>query len=167
MKTLYLLRHAKAVKGEELSDTGRPLSKKGHIQADAVSDHLSSLIPPPKRVICSPAIRTRETLDYFLEVWPQTKTAVSFPEALYLANKDTLFSQVQGISNKADIALLVGHNPGLSIFARKLLRPETEELEDMKPSAFIQIDFEVDDWADVTPHTGWIKLNLWPKKLEN
>jgi phosphohistidine phosphatase len=167
MKTLYLLRHAKSSwRDSSLADFERPLKKKGQFQADQLSDHLSSLLPPPTRVLCSPALRTRETLHYFLEQWPLPKSAISYPDDLYLADRETLFRLIQALPKKDDIVLLVGHNPGLSHFGRKLFRPETEELDDLKPCAFLQVDFEVDDWAEVTPHTGWRKLLIRPRALE-
>ncbi len=167
MKTLYLLRHAKSSwKDNNLDDIKRPLKKRGHFQADLLSDHLSSLIPPPQQVLCSPALRTRETLKYFLEVWPLKKEAIHFEKALYLAEKEALFESVQALPAKSEIVLIVGHNPGLSDFARKLLLPESEELETLRTCAFLQIDFDVKSWTQVTAHTGSLKLNLRPKDLE-
>lgn len=172
MKTLYLLRHAKSShtkssgRDTSLTDFDRPLKKKGQLQADQLSDHFSALIPPPTQVLCSPALRTRETLHYFLEQWPLPKPAISYAKELYLADRDTYFSFVQDLPDKSDIALLVGHNPGLSDFARKLFRPETEELADLKPCAFLQVDFDVEQWREVTPHTGLRKLLMRPNDLE-
>ena len=167
MKTLYILRHAKSSwKNHDLKDIKRPLKKRGHFQADLLSDHLSALIPPPQRVLCSPALRTRETLKYFLEVWPLEKSDIRFDDALYLAARGDLFKSVQALPKKKDIALVVGHNPGLTDFARKLLQPESEELDSLRTCAFLQIDFDADDWKQVTPHTGYLKLNLRPKDLE-
>lgn len=149
-----------------MPDFDRPLISKGQFQADRLSDHLSSLLPPPTGVICSPALRTRETLHYFLEQWPLPKSALHYPETLYMAEWRTLFEEVQVLPAKSDIVLLVGHNPGLSHFARKLLRPESEELADLKPCTFVQVDFDVRGWEEVTPHTGSLKLVLRPKQLE-
>lgn len=167
MKTLYLLRHAKSSwRDSSLADFDRPLKKKGQFQADQLSDYLSSLLPSPDRVLCSPALRTRETLHYFLEKWSLAASAVTFPEEMYMADRETLFRRVQGLPAKSEIVLLVGHNPGLSHFARKLFRPETEELRDLKPCSFLQIDFDVTRWSEVTPHTGSRKLLIRPKHLE-
>ncbi|MDF3128407.1 histidine phosphatase family protein [Kiritimatiellaeota bacterium B1221] len=167
MKTLYLLRHAKSSwKDSDLKDIKRPLKKRGHFQADLVSDHLSSLVPPPQQVLCSPSVRTRETLLYFLEVWPLNREEIQYQKSLYLADKKTLLESVQALPADRDIVLLVGHNPGLTDFAQKLLQAESEELSALRTSAFLQIDFDVERWEQVRPHTGSLKLHLSPKDLE-
>lgn len=167
MKTLYLLRHAKSSwKDDALEDPQRPLKRKGHFQADLLSDHLSSLLPPPQRVLCSPAVRTRETLKYFLEVWPLKKSEVKFEASLYLAERDDLFAAVQALPDKHEIVLLVGHNPGLTDFARNLLNPENGELDSLRTCSFLQIDFEVKSWREVTAQSGRLKLHLHPTDVE-
>lgn len=167
MKTLYLLRHAKSSwKDESLEDMDRPLKKRGHFQADLMSDHLSSLIPPPQFVLCSPAERARKTLDYFLEVWPMKKSSIFFADELYLAQPKTLFKALKAMKPASDIAMIVGHNPGLTDFASKLLTPENEDIDTFRTCAFVQIDFEVKSWEEIVAHSGKLKLNLRPKNLE-
>lgn len=167
MKTLYLLRHAKSSwKDEGVEDIERPLKKRGHFQADLMSDHLSSLIPPPQFVLCSPADRARKTLDYFLEVWPMKKSSIFFAEELYLAQPKTLFKAVKAIKPSSDIAMIVGHNPGLTDFASKLLTSENEDIDTFRTCTFVQIDFDVKNWNEIKKNTGKLKLNLRPKNLE-
>lgn len=167
MKTLYLLRHAKSSwKDEDLDDKSRPLKKRGHFQADLISDHLSSLLPPAQHVLCSSAVRTRDTLTYFLEVWPLKKAAIDYTDKLYLAERDTYFSAVTSLSEDVEVAMIVGHNPGLSDFVNKVLRKESEGPGTLRTCAFLQIDFEVATWKEVKPRSGRLKLHLRPKDLE-
>lgn len=168
MKTLYLLRHAESSwKEDGGKDLNRPLSEKGNIQADQVSDHLSSLIPPPQRVLSSPALRTRQTLDYFLEVWPLKAPDVLLDPELYLAGSDRLFAALRELRVKKEIVMIVGHNPGLTDFARSLLPGDGDPLPSLPTCAFLQIDFDIPDWKSLTPHSGNLKLNLRPKQLED
>jgi phosphohistidine phosphatase len=167
MKTLYLLRHAKSSwKKEEVSDRDRPLKKKGRLQADAMSDHLASLLPPPQHILCSPAQRTRETLAYFLELWPMPEDVVQFPESLYLAERDVLKSEIAGLSDQADIAMVVGHNPGLTDLIHDWNDSKGTYLDSLRTCGFVQMDFDLDSWADIPEATGDVKLDLRPKDVQ-
>jgi len=167
MKTLYLLRHAKSSwKKEEVTDRDRPLKKKGNLQADAMSDHLASLLPPPQHVLCSPAVRTRETLDYFLELWPLSEDAVHFPESLYLAGVDTLKAEISTLSDESELVLVVGHNPGLTDLVHALNGSKETYLDSIRTCGFVQMDFDVDSWAELPDATGNVKLDLRPKDVQ-
>jgi len=166
MKTLYLLRHAKSSwREEELTDRERPLKTKGHLQADAMSDHLAHLLPPPQRVLCSPAVRTRETLRYFLELWPLPEEAVAYPDSLYLADVEELRQAVAGLPDEAEIALVVGHNPGLTDWVLSWNRAKGATADAIRTCGFVQVDFEVDRWSDIPAAVGSVKLDLRPKDL--
>lgn len=167
MKTLYLLRHAKASwKKEDVSDRERPLKKKGRLQADAMSDHLASLLPPPQAVLCSPSVRTRETLSYFLELWSVAEQAITFPDALYLAERDALEAEIQKLSDKTDIAMVVGHNPGLTDVVQNWNTSDASYVKSIRTCGFIQLDFQTDSWSGLSETTGQLKLDLRPKQLQ-
>jgi phosphohistidine phosphatase len=64
MKTLHLLRHAKSSwKDPGLDDHDRPLSKRGRETAGAIAAYLRRAKIAPDLVICSTAVRARQTLD--------------------------------------------------------------------------------------------------------
>jgi len=166
MKTLYLLRHAKASwKDAELEDQDRPLKKKGRDQADKLSDHLSSLLPPPGGIWCSPSTRTRQTLDYFLEVWPLPQSRIHFDEDLYLASGAVWFQKLTAFPNDMDIAMLVGHNPGITDLLHSLDQTATEAVSHLRTCEFVQIDFTVDSWKQVKSGCGALKLCIRAKDL--
>jgi phosphohistidine phosphatase len=64
MKTLHLLRHAKSSwKDRGLDDRDRPLSKRCRETARAIAAYLRRAKIAPDLVICSTAVRARQTLD--------------------------------------------------------------------------------------------------------
>jgi 8-oxo-dGTP diphosphatase len=67
-----LVRHAKAGSRYDYvgDDRERPLSKKGWAQAQAIADRLASL--PPSRLLASPYLRCRQTLEPLAERWATT-----------------------------------------------------------------------------------------------
>ena len=67
MRELILLRHAHAEPAENgLADIDRPLSPHGLAEAEAAGRWLLEQRLVPDRVLCSPARRTRETLEAVL-----------------------------------------------------------------------------------------------------
>lgn len=65
---IYVVRHAKAGQRSEWvgDDRVRPLSKKGQLQAVAIADRLAAC--SPTRLITSPAVRCRQTLEPLAEL---------------------------------------------------------------------------------------------------
>ena len=64
MKTLWLLRHAKASQGGDgLADRDRPLNARGRDAAARIGRHLAEREVCPELVLCSSALRTRETVE--------------------------------------------------------------------------------------------------------
>ena len=63
VKTILLLRHAKSAWGEPgLNDHDRPLNRRGERAAWAMAEHLIKHGPLPDQILCSTAIRARQTL---------------------------------------------------------------------------------------------------------
>ena len=70
-------------------------------------------------VLCSSAIRARETLRLFEQRLPPS-CKMEIDEDLYLADRIALRAALRGVDAKHETVLLVGHEPGLSEFAADL-----------------------------------------------
>ncbi len=119
MKTLYLLRHAKAVPESSLGDARRGLAKRGRKAAKAMAEFLGKLVPAPELVLCSAAARTRETLELVLPAL-DPPPAVSYEDGLYLAEASELLERLRKLPKNSQSVLLVGHNPGLHELGARL-----------------------------------------------
>ncbi len=122
MKTLWLLRHAKAsVGGDGLADRDRPLSGRGRAAAAAIGRHLGESGAHPELVLCSSALRTRETCELAAKAiggaWP-----VEYESELYLASALDLRERIARVSDGVGTLLVVGHNPGIAELALELAR---------------------------------------------
>ncbi len=113
MKTLYLLRHAKSSWNDSsLRDFDRPLNDRGRADAPVIGKHLASEDLGDPLLICSPALRTRETaqlvlLNANLHVDPR------FDERIYEASLRDLLQVVSETDDARETLILIGHNPGL------------------------------------------------------
>ncbi|MGB1583317.1 MAG: SixA phosphatase family protein [Solirubrobacterales bacterium] len=172
-KTLQLLRHAKSDWDDAArQDDQRPLSKRGRkdialMAADAAELGTCGSVD---LVVCSPTIRTRETLAGFAEALPKG-AKVEFDHRLYGASKKMLYEIVNGLPESAEHVLMVGHNPGFQTFANDLLdrtRSVAECRENVAakyPTAALAT-FELDDdWTEVTNGAGALTGFRRPREL--
>ena len=112
-RVLLVLRHSKAVHEPGLRDEDRGLTKRGMRDATAAGETIREAGLIPDQVLCSAALRTRQT-------WQQVGAAlgraadrveVSYEPGLYHAGADDLLEAVRHGPDKAGTVLLVGHNP--------------------------------------------------------
>jgi phosphohistidine phosphatase len=161
MKTLYLLRHAKSSwKDDGLEDFDRPLSKRGRAAAKAMGEYMARHQIAPAQVLCSPAKRTRETLERLQDgIGPAVP--VRFEKAIYMADSPTLLRRLRRLNDSLPSAMLVGHNPGLEQLALVLAAEQDDEprrqLQLKFPTGSLAvIETDVDRWSDLKPGCGRI-----------
>ncbi|HEX4111683.1 MAG TPA: histidine phosphatase family protein [Stellaceae bacterium] len=120
MSELYLLRHAKAVSKEgDFRDIDRPLDERGREGARAIARWLKQNEITPELVLCSPAARTRETLDLVVGVFGPPPD-IRYESGLYLADADRLLARLRDIADDIQRVMLIGHNPGIHELAQSL-----------------------------------------------
>lgn len=118
---LSLLRHGLAEAHSPEDDQSRELTAKGFDQARDAARRLVAISKPlPDKIICSPAMRTRQTAETLVESVPQRPTSLVIEPRLYLADTLTLWTVIQAHAAGSQHLLLVGHNPGLSELAQSL-----------------------------------------------
>lgn len=112
---LLLWRHADAAEGSP--DIERPLTARGHKQAQRMAVWLGMHGPEDLRVIVSPARRTRETV----EAWDHSYT--SSDDVGLDATPESILAAA-GWPASGGSVLIVGHQPTLGQVASRLLRDE-------------------------------------------
>jgi phosphohistidine phosphatase len=112
MRTLHLLRHAKSSAKEDVEDHERPLSRRGREAARQLGNAPPAVFNALDLVLCSSAVRTRETLDLVLAgLSPRPRTAVE--DDLYLASQEKLMQRLRRLDDRDVNVMVIGHNPGL------------------------------------------------------
>jgi phosphohistidine phosphatase len=163
LKTLYILRHAKAAPEDREGDAERPLMKRGRKVAAAMGGYLAELKPLPALVLCSTSLRTRETLDAILsELDPEPQ--LLFEDVLYLASASHLLDRLQHLPEQAASVLLIGHNPGLHQLAVSLAT-DAGELADSFPTAALAVLRVSGSWSALRPHQAKLVDFKTPKSL--
>ena len=111
-KHLYLMRHGKASKKEKYGDADRPLAKRGRKDVKNLKKVLREMELQPDLILCSSALRTRETLERVMDVFDGTE--VVFTDMLYNAEAEEIIRILRQLSPEKKEVLLIGHNPSLS-----------------------------------------------------
>lgn len=161
MKTLYLLRHAKSSWNDaSLRDFDRPLNDRGREAAEQIGKRLASEQLNAPLVVCSPALRTRETAEIVLQS-AQLRAEERFDERIYEASLRDLVEVISDIPDDAPITILIGHNPGFE----ELLAFLTGEARRMPTCALAKIKLEIVSWQNIKPDSGSLESFTTPKSL--
>jgi len=163
LKTLYILRHAKAAPEGREGDAERPLTKNGRKAAAAMGGYLAGLEPLPALVLCSTSLRTRQTLDEVLPAF-SLEPRLLFEDALYLAGASRLLDRLQRLPEPVGAVLLIGHNPGLHQLAASLAS-EPGELAESFPTAALAVLRISGRWSALRPHQAKLTDFKTPKSL--
>jgi phosphohistidine phosphatase len=170
MLTLSLLRHAKSSWDDPaLKDFDRPLSKRGEHAAPRVGAYMAAQGLAPEFVLCSPAVRARQTLDLVLPHLAGGPTVV-YEDNFYLAAPSVLLARVRRIDAKVRHVMIVGHDPGMHGLALELASAgEAETLPALAgkfpTGGLAVIRFKARDWSKAGPGKGRLELFVTPKML--
>jgi phosphohistidine phosphatase len=120
MRHLLLLRHAKAVLGDHgMADIERPLAERGEKAAKRMGRWLADHDLAPDLVLCSPALRTRQTWEIASRELPATETR--YLDELYdFGDGSALLKAIRRHGAKTQRLLLVTHNPATQNLALSL-----------------------------------------------
>ena len=119
MNTLYLLRHAKSAWDDpSLADHERPLSPRGREAVRRLEHHVVEARLWPELVLCSSAVRARDTYQPLSRALGEPETSVE--DGLYAASTEELLGRLHQVPEGARRVMVVGHNPGLGELALAL-----------------------------------------------
>ena len=111
-RTLVLLRHAKSDYPAGVDDHSRPLAPRGRREAPLAGRWLGAEVPTIDAVLCSTAVRTRQTLARTGLDLPGA--AVRYVERLYTATAGTVIAEINSVAETVATLLVVGHEPAIS-----------------------------------------------------
>jgi phosphohistidine phosphatase len=163
VKTIYLLRHAKAATESPAGDAERHLTKRGRRAAETMAAFLGGLHPAPQLVLCSPSARTRETLDLVMPSLDPAP-AIAYEKELYLGEPELLLRRLRRLPPETGSVLLVGHNPGLHELGARLA-VDPGRLAGEFPTAALAVLTVADGWSDLRWSHAELALYRTPKQL--
>lgn len=152
-RTLWLLRHCEteAVR-PGAPDLARSLTERGHRQAATLGARLREQGRPVELVLCSPAVRTRQTVAG-LALGAETEVVVE--NALYEAGGDSIVELVRSQDDAIHGILVVGHAPGIPAALYDLADPATSDpaarraVADRYPAGTLAVLEVTGSWSDL------------------
>lgn len=152
VRNLILVRHAEATQGGAgAKDIERELTAKGHRDAPRIGRYFYENQILPDMILCSTAQRAQSTAELMAEQLKYELSQLSYVEELYNASVRTLLSTVNQADDTWNTLLLVGHNPAISYLSEYL---SGEAIGSMEPGGYVQMEFEVDSWKEVSQDSG-------------
>ncbi|MDZ7852079.1 MAG: CHAD domain-containing protein [Halomonas sp.] len=167
MRQLFLMRHAKAKRGDkEMADHDRPLRKRGRRQAAAMADALSRCKALEGEIHVSGAVRTRQTLDEIARRLPELSLIerAFFDEALYTFEAEALLAWLHGLPEATDRVLMIGHNPALLELARWLCPEAPSELP---IGSLLHLSLPDAPWQALEHHAAENVFSLTPEQANH
>lgn len=164
-KRLILTRHTKSSWDDPTtSDHDRPLNARGTAAAADLGAWLASRGYLPDEVLCSDAVRTRET---WAGVSPSltASPSLTLKPALYHAGPDVMMAVLRHATG--DCVMVVGHNPGIAEFATRIVAqpPHHDGFRHYPTGATLVASFEIDSWSDLTFGMGAVRDFIVPREL--
>ena len=163
MKTLLILRHAKAQPDAPDGDHARELTERGQRNAAAMGAYIQAQIGTPDAIITSDATRAEQTAEIVARALGYTGTLTVVPR-IYEADLNTLLALVRSILDEVDTAIIVGHNPGFEELAEALAGDPDEGVR-LPTAGLAVLEFDVDRWDAARRGTGRLREVATPRTI--
>ena len=165
-RRLALLRHAQAG-ARDIPDHERALAPQGRRQCPQVAEHLRDVGLLPELVLCSSAVRTRETWELVARVLPEATPEVRVLDELYLGEVGDVLGALAEVSDDVGSVIVVGHEPTMSETAAWLAGPGSDAgalalARVGVPTAALAVLETDTGWADLASHSATLTGILTP-----
>jgi phosphohistidine phosphatase len=148
MKTLFILRHAKAApKDPNVSDHDRPLDKVGKDDALRIGKLIKDKEMIPSLIISSTALRAQTTAELVAKGCIYQGDIVLNP-SLYEATPKDYLSILETLSDMYGSVLIVGHNPTIEDTIQMLT--DSSDVTAITSCALAHFSLLIEKWSDLS-----------------
>lgn len=166
MKTIILVRHAKAAQAEfGMLDFDRPLMEKGKRDAVHMGQKIKKRGISPSLILSSPAKRAKKTAKLVAKQIGYPKEQIRFDKDIYDSNAEYLIGLLRTQDDQDEAVMIFGHNPDLSLLADILLSRGTE-FEGLPTSGVCCVEFDVGKWSEIKAGQGKTLFIDYPNREE-
>jgi phosphohistidine phosphatase len=165
MKTILLMRHAKAEAGVPgQKDFARRLATRGGDDAFRMGRTLAKLHALPQVIVASPALRARETAEAAAKAM-KFEGKLHLDRALYDAPGDAWLASLRSLPETCGSVLVVAHSPGIAEAAAFLCGGSPGGF-DIPTAGLLAFDTPTGRWRDLRAPTASLRWFLRPKLVE-
>ena len=159
MRRLILIRHAKSDWATDgLADHDRPLAPRGRRAAAWIGETLRTEGWLPDAVLCSTALRTRQTLEL-----ANIHAPIRFEREIYDRMSGDFVDIIRRKGGSTPTLALIGHNTGMETTAL-LLAEDDADFGGYPTGAIAVLDFAIDDWSLLEEGSGRVVAFRQPRK---
>lgn len=163
LKKIYIARHAKAIKDENMQDFERKLSESGKEDLKRLFQRLQVYDIKPDSILSSPSKRTAKTAKKIAKFYNLDKKKIQFLDELYLGDAVKIYNILQTIDKRYNEIFLVGHNPTLIELCELL---GFLCLTSFPTSSVLCLEFDIEDFKDLKEHSGKLIFFEHVRKLK-
>lgn len=158
---MIVIRHAKSSwDNPQVGDFDRPLNERGERDATRMGKRLKEKRIVPDFMLSSPAKRAITTCEKIADVLGYPLEKIKTDRDLYHAEDEEILRIVKKISDKHDVVLIFGHNPGLTDFVNRI----TETIIDNVPTCgIVACSLQLDSWKEADWNKGQVEFFDFPK----
>lgn len=162
-RDLVLIRHTKSSWNDfSLADLDRPLKKDRIDDAKKMGDKLKELDLHPDLIICSPALRAKQTAEHICDKLKYYYSKIQFDKSIYESTEEEIMQVIQVTDETVRTLIIIGHNPSLTHFVNNFLRQKIDELP---TTGVVWLEFDSSNW-EINPSTPFkLKHFLIPKTI--
>jgi phosphohistidine phosphatase len=141
------------------------LAGRGRKASKLIAEYARRQAIEPSVVLCSSAVRTRETLDRLLPALGSPEVLIE--RELYEASATDLLNRLRRVPDTAESVLLIGHQPAIQQLAVGLAGDgeHLARLRDKFPTAALASLQFVGAWEDLGPGRAELVDYVRPKEL--
>jgi phosphohistidine phosphatase len=135
-----------------------------------MAEHIVKKAPRPDLILCSTAVRTRQTLAPLVHRLIAPAPPILLEKGLYLAPEATLLARLQKAPNEAGTVLLIGHNDGIwqlaEVLAGRGRAGLLASLHDKFPTgALATLRAPIERWPDLVAGSAELLAYVRPRDL--
>ena len=145
MKTLFIVRHAKSDQSFFGNDFERPLNERGRSDAPVMAKRLLEKKYKIDGLVSSPAIRAKQTAEFFAEGLNLSPSAIIFVSALYHAPSEVFYETIAGLPDDLNTIAVFSHNPGITHFVNSL--NSGAKIDNMPTCGIFAVAAEIREWT--------------------
>ena len=104
--------------------------------------------------ISSPAVRAKQTCEFFIETFGKQKADIQLLSQLYLPEPSVFEETITALPDSIDAVAIFSHNNGITEFANQL---SSAKIDNMPTCCIFAVKIETDSWSKFAK----AKKNFW------
>ena len=163
MKTVYIVRHGKAVPAHaNIADADRLLTDTGVARTCKIAEYMNESKPVIDQIIASPAERAYATALIIADKLGIKANKVATNEKLFTGDDSEVLEVIEQLDNSINSVLIVGHNPVITMVANRFASPK---LESLPTTGVVSVHLKTGKWVDLKKAEVIQNFTVWPGML--